>query len=124
MTKLAPANEELPSRTAFAAEATLLTCAASFVTLFTLMWGPVYFGNEGWLLLNPIFLLAWVPIELGAIGAVILGLISVFHARPGRRGRRRAWLAIIGGIGLALLSLPVLWFGNLPQVLFMSGPCP
>ena len=122
MTKPAPANEEFPSRTAFAAEATLLVCAVVFVGLLALMWGPVYFGNEGWLFLYPIFLLAWVPIEFGAIGAVILGLISVFHTRPG--GRRRAWLAIIGGIGLALLSLPVLWFGNLPQVLFMSGPWP
>ena len=122
MTKLAPANEELPSRTAFAAATTLLVCAATFAGLLTLMWGPVYFGNEGWLFRYPIFLLAWVPIELGAIGAVILGLISVLQARP--LGRRRASLAIVGDIGLALLSLSVLWFGNLPQVLFMSGPWP
>lgn len=100
-------------RLSLAAVITFVISAGMYLCLFALMWVPVYAGFGGWMFMYPIFLLAWVPIEVGAVAALTLGVVSVVQIGP-QSGRRSAWIATIGGAALTALSLPLLWFGSFP----------
>lgn len=116
------ARGELGDRISLAAAITFYISAGCYLGLFVLMWGPVYAGYEGWMFMYPIFLLAWIPVELGAIATIALGVVSVVRADRPQSGRRRGWMATIGGGGLAVISLPLLWFGNFPYALLTGSP--
>jgi hypothetical protein len=73
------------------------------------MWTPHYVaGNDGWLFLYPIFLLALVPILGLFIAAIVLGVIAA-----ARGPRRRTGVLTASGAALLLVASPVaLWFGG------------
>jgi len=91
------------------ATAILGVAAIAFVVLWLVMWTPYYVaGNEGWLFLYAVFLVVLVPIVLLLLTATVLGIMAAI------RGPRRARgiLTAAGSLVLAVVSLPVLWFGG------------
>ncbi|PRY67305.1 hypothetical protein B0I08_107201 [Glaciihabitans tibetensis] len=81
----------------------------AFLALFGLMWLPVFVANQqGWLVLFPIFLVLWVPIEIAAIASLVLAVI-VFVQNKALSAKNSVTLAM--AVFLALLSLPILWTG-------------
>jgi hypothetical protein len=87
----------------------MLAVLACFVGLFFVMWLPPLFGFDGWLWLYPVFLLAWLPIEILAT----LVLVSAARAALTSTDARRTDIltGLLAGT-VAVLSLPLLWFGG------------
>jgi hypothetical protein len=99
----------------------MVVTTALFVGLYLLMWVPMWLGNMGWGYLYPIFLLAWLPLQVLAIVALVLEIRDiVLRRRAGVPVAPTAWAVSTGALGFVLLSLPVLWFGMLPAFLLLS----
>lgn len=97
--------------------ATMLTIAASaYLVLFAVMWIPRYAGYEGWAFMYPVFVVLWLPVELAVVAAIVLGIVDAVSDDRGRQ--RRGWLVLAGGVALLILSLPLLWFGDLLRIPF------
>jgi hypothetical protein len=86
----------------------MLGVVAAFVALFLVMWVPPTFGFGGWLWLHPFFLAAWIPIEILAV-VELAGAVRTAIVSDAGRGTNVTTALIAGAI--ALLSLPILWFG-------------
>lgn len=96
-----------------AAERLTAGVAIAYAVVFLVMWAPTWFGFGGWLFLYPLFLLAWVPIEILAIVSVVLLVReSVRSARIGRAMPTRSWWLLGTAAALVVGSLPVLWMGT------------
>lgn len=87
-------------------------CAvAAYAVLFCAMWMPVLLlDNEGWLFLFPVFIVLWVPTQLAAFAAVVLGAIGISQPQL-RHLRSKLSLVIVLTAVFVLVSLPALWFG-------------
>jgi hypothetical protein len=86
----------------------MLGVVAAFVALFLVMWVPPTFGFDGWLWLYPFFLAAWIAIEILAV-VELVGAVRAAIVSGAERGTN-VITALIAGV-VALLSLPILWFG-------------
>jgi hypothetical protein len=86
----------------------MLGVVAAFVALFLAMWVTPAFGFDGWLWLYPFFLAAWIPIEILAVVELVGAVRAVIESDAVRR--TNSITALIAG-AVALLSLPILWFG-------------
>ncbi|NQX35538.1 hypothetical protein [Herbiconiux sp. VKM Ac-2851] len=86
----------------------VLGVVAAFAALFLVMWVPPAFGFDGWLWLYPFFLAAWIPIEILAVVELAGAVRAAIMSDAGRR--TSVIIALIAGV-VALLSLPILWFG-------------
>lgn len=93
-----------------------LIATALFVVLFLVMWAPVWAGNEGWLFLYPLLLIAWLLVEALAIAGTITGIIGIKHSKRDRLPRSQIESCITTSCAavLSLHSLPILWFGTFP----------
>jgi hypothetical protein len=103
------------------ADVAILTGAVAlgvYAVLWCVMWIPSYIDGTGLLILYPLFLLAWVPIELLAL----LSLVFAITALAMRRGRTTGTVAIlVADVVFVVLSLPTLWFGEFPWYVFTPG---
>ncbi|OUE30608.1 hypothetical protein BFL35_09280 [Clavibacter michiganensis] len=89
-----------------------------YAVLWCVMWIPTYVDGTGLLILYPLFLLAWVPIELLAL----LSLVFAIVALATRKARRAGTVAILAAdVVFLVVSLPTLWFGEIPWYLFAPG---
>lgn len=99
-------------------QAGVLTAVVGFgayAVLWSVMWLPVHTGGEGLMALYPLFILAWLPIELLVMVSVVLSVINL--------AVERSMLAItictiVASAVFLVLSLPTLWFGEIPWYLF------
>lgn len=99
----------------------MIVTAALFAGLFLLMWVPMWLGHMGWGFLYPVFLLAWLPLQILAIVALVLEIRDiVLRRRAGAAVAGTAWVVAAGALTFVLLSLPLLWFGTLPVFLLLS----
>lgn len=95
------------------AERLALITSVGYAVLFLVMWGPTWFGFGGWLFLYPVFLLAWIPVEAILVLSVILLMRERSRTeRSGTLVSTRSGLLLGLGVSLAVLSLPLLWFGT------------
>jgi hypothetical protein len=89
-----------------------------YAVLWGVMWIPTYIDGTGLLILYPLFLLAWVPIELLALLSLVFAIIALAM----RRGRTAGTVAIlVADVVFVVLSLPTLWFGEFPWYVFTPG---
>jgi hypothetical protein len=89
-----------------------------YAVLWCVMWIPFYIDGTGLLILYPLFLLAWVPIELLALLSLVFAIIALSM----RRGRTAGTVAIlVADVVFVVLSLPTLWFGEFPWYVFTPG---
>ncbi|MFT2693020.1 hypothetical protein [Clavibacter zhangzhiyongii] len=103
------------------ANVAILTSAISLATyavLWSVMWIPTYIDGTGLLILYPLFLLAWAPIELLAILSLVFAIVALAK-RQGRKARTIGIL--IADVVFVVISLPTLWFGQIPWYLFTPG---
>ena len=84
------------------------------------MWGPLYVsGSAAGLLLWPLALLTFAIVVGLCVGAIGFGARGRRIALAGSgEGRRASLFGIVAGSVLAVLGLPVLWFGNAPLAVF------
>jgi hypothetical protein len=83
----------------------------AYAVLWCVMWIPSYIDGTGLLILYPLFLVAWIPIELLAT----LSLVFAIVALATREGRTAGTVVIlIADVVFVVLSLPTLWFGEFP----------
>ncbi|WP_445442401.1 hypothetical protein [Clavibacter sp. km1a] len=91
---------------------------ATYAVLWCVMWIPFHIDGAGLLILYPLFLVAWVPIELLAL----LSLVFAIVALATREGRTAGTVGIlIADVVCVVMSLPTLWFGQIPWYLFTPG---
>jgi hypothetical protein len=104
------------------AKVAILTGAVAlgtYAVLWCVMWIPFYIDGTGLLILYPLFLLAWIPIELLALLSAVFAIIALAK----RQRKRIGTVAILAADAVfAVLSLGTLWFGQVPWFLFVSGP--
>lgn len=103
------------------AKVAILTGAVAlgvYAVLWCVMWIPFYIDGAGLLILYPLFLLAWVPIELLALLSLVFAIIALTK----RQGKTAGTVAIlVADVVFVVVSLPTLWFGQIPWYLFTSG---
>ena len=103
------------------AKVAILTGAVAlgvYAVLWCVMWIPFYIDGTGLLILYPLFLLAWVPIELLALLSLVFAIIALAK----RQGRTAGTIGIlITNVVLVALSLPSLWYGEFPWYVFTPG---
>ena len=89
-----------------------VAAGALLLTLWAAVWLPVYLANyAAQLFLFPLFMLAAIGISLlGASGAVVAIVSMDRHGRS-----RRAIAALVVGAAVALIAVPVMWFGGPAQ---------
>jgi hypothetical protein len=89
-----------------------------YAVLWCVMWIPTYIDGTGLLILYPLFLLAWVPIELLALLSLVFAIIALAT----RQGKTAGTVAVlVADAVFVVLSLPTLWFGEFPWYLFTPG---
>jgi len=100
------------SRLAVSSGIVTLVALVSYGVLYVTMWAPVIFwNNEGWLFLYPIFLVAWLPVAGLSAAGFVLSVVS-WRRREARRFLMAASLVV--SALLLIASLPALWFGPGP----------
>ncbi|RII94893.1 hypothetical protein [Clavibacter californiensis] len=86
-----------------------------YAVLWCVMWLPFYIDGTGLLILYPLFLLAWVPIELLAALSFAFAIVALAK----RQGRTSGTIGIlIADVLFVVLSLPTLWYGEFPWYVF------
>jgi hypothetical protein len=89
-----------------------------YTVLWCVMWIPTYIDGTGLLILYPLFLLAWIPIELLALLSLVFALVALAK----RQGKTAGTVAILlADVVFVVISLPTLWFGQIPWYLFIPG---
>ena len=97
-----------------------LIALGAFALLWCLMWIPSAVLGSGWLILYPLFLVAWVPIGLLALVSLVSAVMSLAR----REGRRRRAIAMLVVDAVFLVVSPsVLWLGAFP-LLALVTPAP
>lgn len=103
------------------AKAAMLTGAVAlgvYAVLWCVMWIPFHVDGTGLLILYPLFLLAWVPIELLATLSLMFAIVALAK----RQGRTAGTVGIlVADVVFVVLSLPTLWFGEFPWYVFTPG---
>ena len=105
---LAPTRRS-PYRLTGAAYVLSLGAAGLLLALWAVIWLPVYIAHFGaTLYLYPVFMVAAAGIALLATGGAVVALVSLgVHGRSSR-----AVLALVVGVVVAVIALPVMWFGG------------
>lgn len=100
------------------AKVAIVTGAVAFgayAVLWSVMWIPVRIDGTGLLLLYPLFLVAWLPVELVSLVSAVFATVALAL----RQGRTAGTLAIlVADVVFLVLSLPTLWYGEVPLYLF------
>jgi hypothetical protein len=103
------------------AKVAILTGAVAlgvYTVLWCVMWIPTYIDGTGLLILYPLFLLAWIPIELLALLSLVFAIVALAK----RQGKTVGTVAILfADVVFVVISLPTLWFGQIPWYLFIPG---
>jgi hypothetical protein len=103
------------------AKVAILTGAVAlgvYAVLWCVMWIPFYIDGAGLMILYPLFLLAWVPIELLALLSLVFAIVALAK----RQGKTAGTVAIlVADVVFVVVSLPTLWFGQIPWYLFTPG---
>jgi hypothetical protein len=103
------------------AKVAILTGAVAlgvYTVLWCVMWIPTYIDGTGLLILYPLFLLAWIPIELLALLSLVFAIVALAK----RQGKTAGTVAILlADVVFVVISLPTLWFGQIPWYLFIPG---
>jgi hypothetical protein len=86
-----------------------------YAVLWCVMWIPYLINGIGLMIFYPLFLLAWVPVELLALVSLVFAIIAL-SKRQGRRGGTIAILA--ANVVFIVTSLPML-LGSFPWLLFV-----
>lgn len=100
-------------------QAGLLTAVVgygAYAVLWSVMWLPVHTGGEGLLALYPLFILAWLPMELLVMVSVVLSIINLVLERS---MLTITICTLLASAVFLFLSLPTLWFGEIPWYLFL-----
>ena len=86
--------------------------------LWLAVWLPLYvFRYSGMLFLFPIWLFIWFALALAMTAGLIVSIIGLSGTTDGGARRRLSRSIVVASIFLAL-SLPVLWWGSAPLLLF------
>ncbi|RIJ56678.1 hypothetical protein [Clavibacter phaseoli] len=89
-----------------------------YAVLWCVMWIPSYIDGTGLLILYPLFLVAWIPIELLALLSMVCAIIALAK----RQGRTAGTIGIlVADVVFVVVSLPTLWFGEFPWYVFIPG---
>ncbi|MBF4617898.1 hypothetical protein ITJ44_07400 [Clavibacter sp. VKM Ac-2873] len=90
----------------------------AYAVLWSLMWIPAWIDGTGLLLLYPLFLVAWVPIELLSLVSAAFAIVALAL----RQGRTAGTVAIlVADVMFVVISLPTLWYGEVPLYLLAPG---
>ena len=90
----------------------------AYAVLWCLMWIPTWIDGTGLLILYPLFLIAWVPVELLSLVSAVFATVALAL----RQGRTAGTVAILAAdVVFLVLSLPTLWYGEVPLSLFAPG---
>jgi hypothetical protein len=91
---------------------------AAYALLWLAVWLPLYvFRYSGMLFLFPIWLFIWFALALAMTAGLILSIIGLSGTTDGGARRRLSRSIVVASIFL-VLSLPVLWWGSAPLLLF------
>jgi hypothetical protein len=103
------------------AKVAILTGAVAlgvYAVLWCVMWIPAHVDGTGLLLLYPLFLAAWVPIELLALLSLVFAVVALAMGQ----GRTAGTVAIlVTDVVFLVVSLPTLWYGEIPWYLLAPG---
>ncbi|MFT2753983.1 hypothetical protein [Clavibacter sp. Sh2088] len=111
----APARQD---RWADVSLVTGIVALGAYALLWCVMWIPYLLDGSGLMILYPLFLLAWVPLEALALVSLVFAIIAL-SLRQGRRGATIA--VLVADAVFAVVSLPALWTG-FPLYLFLPVP--